>query len=96
VERKVRVEKLGGSFDGPQLLDKISYRVSISEGGKNVVIAARISLGTHATLSEPEKCIEEWFAKRPLPKANTVIDLGDEFAAWCEDAERTTPRKQTQ
>lgn len=75
MERKVRVTKLDRSFDGPQFLDKISYRVSISEGDKNIVIEARVSLGTLETLSEPEKRIEEWFTKGPLPKANTVVDL---------------------
>ncbi len=75
MKRNVQVTKLDRSFDGPQFLDKISYRVSISEGEKNVVIEARITLGTLETVSEPEKRIEKFFREGPLPKTNTVIDL---------------------
>ncbi len=75
MERKIGVTKLERSLEGTQYLDKMSYRVSISEGDKNIVFEARITLGTLETLSEPEKHIEACFRKGPLPKANTVIDL---------------------
>jgi hypothetical protein len=62
-------------MEGVQLLDKVSYRVAILEGDKNVVVEARIPLGTVETLSDPEKRIRERFATSPLPETNTVIDI---------------------
>jgi hypothetical protein len=73
--RRIHVSALGRSFEGPTPQDKMSYQVVISEGDRNVVVEARISLGTLETLSDPEKRLEKWFDTRPLPQTNCVIDI---------------------
>ena len=73
--REIRITNLGRSVDGASTLDKASFRVSISEGKENVVVEARISLGSLETLSDPEKRITEHFATGPLPKSGAVIDI---------------------
>ena len=50
VEREIQVTNMGRSIEGTRQLDKVSYRVAISEGGKNVVVEARIPTGTLKTL----------------------------------------------
>jgi hypothetical protein len=73
--RKVRVTPLGRSMEGTRWLDKMSYRVAMSEGGANSVIEARITLGSLERLTEPEKRIEELFATGPLPEPNIIVDI---------------------
>jgi hypothetical protein len=80
VDRKIRVMGLNQrpfiiTQLGAQGLDKKSYQVEISESSKSVVVEARITLGTLEVASEPEKRIEEWFATRPLPQTNTVVEI---------------------
>ena len=70
-ESSIRVFKIGPSVD---LVDKASYRVSISD---SVVVEARIPASVFETLSESEieKRIKEWFGLRPLPRTNTVVEI---------------------
>jgi hypothetical protein len=75
VKRETRITKLGQSIEDGQYLSKVSFRVAISEGDDNVVVEARITDGVLETVSEPEKGIERWFATRPLPVTNKVIDI---------------------
>ena len=79
MKREIRVTKLNGSLEGGRYLSKAPFRVAISEGSKNVVVEARVPEGALQTVSEPEKAIEKWFAARfaarPLPRANTVIEI---------------------
>jgi hypothetical protein len=72
--RTIEVTALGRSSVGSTVLDKMSYRVAISEGVRNIVVEARVSLGTLETQSDGQKYVKEFFKSGPLPEA-TVIDI---------------------
>lgn len=73
--RRIAVTALGRSWEGGSFKDMMSYRVAASERSDQVVFEARIPLGTLETMDNPEEKIKEYYAKAPLPKNSSVIDL---------------------
>jgi len=73
--RKIQVKEIRQPSVGGQFLAVHAYEVNIWEDGEHVVVEARIPDGVWETLSEPEKRIKEYFARGPLPKTNTVINI---------------------